>query len=398
MPKELPLMVRIALSLGLTAIAYVLLSEHAVLFQLFGPPAAKPLTLLVIGILFVLAWLSAPLLLEKSSDHQQWLPVRAVHALLIAASLCLILYFAYDWVLIPPVRVMRVDLVGLAISLALWSTIVLCVGLLRRRAVLFLGVAAFVWSLDIGAVLGFMPQRPGPEPPQEYAPWLTPLAALVIAWRMSASNASPAERVREPRFLWAFGALGALTVIRSLQLHPFPDLGYGLLYRAVPLLLTCLLPLIAFLAFSSDLRPTANETSHASRLELLRVCLGLSVVIATVFSMANVLRFGFGHPPLATLWGLAWPYLACLAVACGVMLWMRLAERVPRDPPGRWFLSGGLCLLGLSVVVLFIPSPFVLLFGSVLLFLVNAGKALVGIGMLRVMFNLQPPAVPASAQ
>jgi hypothetical protein len=50
------------------------------------------------------------------------------------------------------------------------------------------------------------------------------------------------------------------------------------------------------------------------------------------------------------------------------------------------------------VVVLFIPSPFVLLFGSVLLFLVNAGKALVGIGMLRVMFNLQPPAVPASAQ
>ena len=71
---------------------------------------------------------------------------------------------------------------------------------------------------------------------------------------------------------------------------------------------------------------------------------------------------------------------------------------MPRDLPGKWFLSGGLGLLGLSVVVLFTPSPFVLLFGGVLSFLVSAGKALVGIGMLRVMFNLQPPAVSAFAK
>jgi hypothetical protein len=207
-------MVRIAISLGLTAIAYVLLNEHAsVLIQLFGPPGLKPLTLLAIGTLFVLAWLSAPLLLEKRSDHQQWFPVRAVHALLIAAPLCLILYFARDWVLIPSVSVMRVDLTGLVISLALWSTIVLCVGLLRRRAVLFLGVAAFVWSLDIGAVLGLMPQRPGPQPPQEYAPWLTPLVALVIAWQMSASNALTCRA--RPRAQVSMGIRGARRAYRS---------------------------------------------------------------------------------------------------------------------------------------------------------------------------------------
>jgi hypothetical protein len=168
------------------------------------------------------------------------------------------------------------------------------------------------------------------------------------------------------------------------------------MYRALPLLLTSVLPLIAFLAFSSDLRPADNETSRASRSVLLSVCLGLAVVMATVFSMTNVVRLGYPAP--FSIWGFAWPYLACLAVACGAMLWMRLPERVPQDLPGKLFLSGGLGLLGLSVVVLFIPSPLVLLFGGAVLFLLSAGKALVGIGMLRVMFNLQPPAVSPFAQ
>jgi hypothetical protein len=264
-----------------------------------------------------------------------------------------------------------------------------------RKVAFLLGVLAMALQFNIGAVLSL-----GVLALPKWAPMAVSLAASAfIAWRLTHSDDSPADRVQGPGYLWAFGAAGTLAMLWSARIEVLPQfLGGGLFaHSTVWLLLGALVFFGIFMATASRALPAdVNEEfrgSRASGATLLCVFLALYVVFALNFGIAV---------PLAVLMPTAtWaPTVLCLAVALVLMFWMRLAVRIPSDAPGRGLIVAGLAAFAIAMVGgwRIVASTagtggFGPMLGIVFLLLLVAplvaiGQTLVGIGLLRVMFNL----------
>jgi hypothetical protein len=355
--------------------------------------------LAALGSVAVVGFVTSRMLFTEEQPQPTWL-----HAALLATASLYLLLQIVPTLLSLQLGGARIVLWDIA-RIALAAAAILLMRFVPRSLALFLGIGALALQFRIGTVLGLAALTA----PKWLGPALTLGGAALIAFWMARSEASPAARVRRPAFLWAFGAAGMLTLLYSANFELVPQiLGRGFFSRTgVWSLLAWLAFLGIFLALASHTEPQdadiSSQSPRAGGGTLLAVLAGLYVFIGLVFQLVAQIAGVLEETSLL-------PAIACAAIAIGIMLRMRLAARIPAHVPGRGLLIAGL----LSFAIAFLggwriaaeagavgregPLLQLVFFALLVAPLVAIGTTLVGVGMLRVMFNLDPMPVRRSAR
>jgi hypothetical protein len=224
------------------------------------------------------------------------------------------------------------------------------------------------------------------------------VAFLVARW-LSLREESPADRVTNVDFLWFFGAAGLACLCiagdESFTYRWWMQAGLWLAFLA------------SFLLLANHLRP--DDPTHvrsalgADLLLLFMIFVALYLTMGTVFHAGEAVEKMLART--AGYYAKPWMIMVfCAVLAVAVMIGLGLGERLRPDAPGRGALRWGtiLAIIGVlaggSVLGASEPEGRIIDFlGAIMLFAVLAApfllvaQFLLGVGLLRMMFHLDPP-------
>jgi len=372
----------LALTLGFTAALYGFLFRYLILWLaliLPIPPA------LFVPIAMVAAWLVARSLARRlAADDSP--PDGVALALVVAAGAYLFLNLLQTWRYFPIVELK---------DWFMLAALVLTVRYLNPRAMLFLGVLAFATQLGLTKLLGLLFGL------ISFPDWIIfilnlAVAAYVAYWLCFLPDVV-SNRIRNPGVLWLFGAAGVATMLVDADV---------LMFRLWTESLIWLSYLVSFLQLVRHIGEGEGEPDGelAERGLLVTMFFALYLAYASVFHVQEMVISLLPFSALAN-WHVWLPMLVCLALAAGTLKVLRLPQRVDNGAPGRkallWgtiflvvtILLGGsifgasdsrqshvIDFIGALVALAIVVGPFAV-----------AAQFLLGVGLLRQVFNLRPP-------
>jgi len=372
----------LALTLGFTAALYGFLFRYLILWLaliLPIPPA------LFVPIAMVAAWLVARSLARRlAADDSP--PDGVALALVVAAGAYLFLNLLQTWRYFPIVELK---------DWFMLAALVLTVRYLNPRAMLFLGVLAFATQLGLTKLLGLLFGL------ISFPDWIIfilnlAVAAYVAYWLCFLPDVV-SNRIRNPGVLWLFGAAGVATMLVDADV---------LMFRLWTESLIWLSYLVSFLQLVRHIGEGEGEPDGelAESGLLVTMFFALYLAFASVFHVQEMVISLLPFSALAN-WHVWLPMLVCLALAAGTLKVLRLPQRVDNGAPGRkallWgtiflvvtILLGGsifgasdsrqshvIDFIGALVALAIVVGPFAV-----------AAQFLLGVGLLRQVFNLRPP-------
>jgi hypothetical protein len=257
---------------------------------------------------------------------------------------------------------------------------------------LFVGLFAFALQWNTGAILGPLLLKL----PSWVSTAIDILVALLVARWLGLGDESPADRVRPANALWGFSAAAVLTLLIARQ---------GFFFHVYLQQFVWIAFLVTFCLMASNVD---NEASHrnapalgASGGLIFLMFVGLFCTVSTVFHVHDIIS---GKIPFSAgaFVQVGLPAIVCALVAGGIIVGLGLAQRMQDDSPGRGALLWGVILFFVSVllggsifggaaesgqVIQLVAILYVLLLVGPLLAL---SMLLIGIGVLRILFNLAP--------
>jgi hypothetical protein len=279
-------------------------------------------------------------------------------------------------------------------SLMGWSLVATCLfttRFIRHRIMLFLGVAAFAMQFHASMILGAWSMRV----PYWLLEMMTFVVAVLIARALCFGEESPADRVSNPLFLWLFSATGTLSLIFTV---------HELILSPAAQMVVWLGFLVSFVLLVRQIEP--DEPDHVPSTvrpgPVLMFCLFIATLVAVggVFHVSDIVS---ERVPFSAGEGLhAWlPVGVTAVIAVVILLVLQLSQRVRGDGPGRTPLYWGVALYFVGVLLggsifgvvsnqgrLF--EALVSIYWVVLLVvpIMVAAQVLTGVGLLRILFNL----------
>ncbi len=274
---------------------------------------------------------------------------------------------------------------------ALVGTCLFTTRYIKPRIMLFLGVSAFAMQFHAAMVLGMFQMRL-PE-------WLSELITFIVAgliarWLCSGED-SPADRVGNPLFLWLFSATGTMSLIISVHEMLLGSFIQQLIWVGF---------LVSFLLLVRQIEPDDPEHESAATgppfTLLFLIFVALFNAVGSVFHFSDTMDHWM--PFTASGPVQLWLPLIVNAVAAGaIVLMLRLSQRVRPDSPGRVALFWGVILYFVGVLAGGSIFGVVSSEGRLFEFLASiywlillvvpitiAAQVLMGIGLLRILFNL----------
>jgi hypothetical protein len=374
----------LALALGLTASIYAFLFRPLV----YWLPLPLP-PYISIPVAMVAAWLVATNLakrLEPDESPPEW----TSHALIAAAGAYLLMNLVNIWFYF---RILQFK------DWAMLVTLALTIRNLKPRAMLFLGVLAFAMQLGLTkllALLGGFISLPG---------WILyclnlGVAACVAQWLCFKPDVAADRMKNSPVVLWFFGAAGVATLFVDANDFMFRRWTENLIWLSY---------LVSFLLLARHIGEGEEEESSsevADRGLLITMFVALYLAFASVFQVQELV---ITLMPLSALetWRVWLPMLVCVALAVGTLTLLKFPQRLRNDAPGRKALLWGTILTVICVLLggsIFGASGIdserthvVDFLGTLLFFAVLVGpiaivaQFLLGVGLLRQVFNLRPP-------
>ena len=281
-------------------------------------------------------------------------------------------------------------------SLAQWALVATCLfttRFIRPRIMLFLGVSAFAMQFHAALVLGMFTMRV----PEWLLELITFIVAVLIARALCFGEESPADRVGNPLFLWLFSATGTLSLIITVHELLLPDwaqiaVWFGFLASFV-LLVRQIEP------DDPDHRPSPLGASFGL---MFMVFIGMFSAVGSVFHVSDIVGdwIPFAANNLVQVW---LPIGATAVLAAAILRVLELGQRIRPEGPGRTALLWGVILYFVGVLaggsIFGVVSPegkffeFLAAFVYLILLVVPimvAAQVLMGIGLLRILFNLDP--------
>lgn len=372
----------LALALGLTAALFEFLFRH--LADLV--PQSLPYYI-VTPVALVASWLTATYLakrLEPEVPPPAWIS----QALVASAGACLLMHVLSMWFYW---RIFHFKDWVLLLALAL------LVRSLKPRAMLFLGVLAFAMQLGLTkllALLGAFLSLP------DWALYCLNLvvAAWVAHWLCFKPDVAT-DRVKDHGVLWFFGAAGVATIYIGTD---------DFMFRRWQESLILLSYLVSFLMLIRHIgegeKDPGGET--AGRGLLITMFVALYMAFGGVFQVHEMIVTILPLSALGT-WAMWLQLVVCVALAIFTLMLFDLPLRLRNDAPGRKALHWGsiltvICvLLGGSIFGAsgddFEQSHVMDFIGALMAFAVIVGPVaivaqfLLGVGLLRQVFNLRPP-------
>jgi hypothetical protein len=274
---------------------------------------------------------------------------------------------------------------------ALVGTCLFTTRYIKPRIMLFLGVSAFAMQFHAAMALGMFQMRL-PE-------WLNELITFIVAVLISRwlcfGRESPADRVGNPLFLWLFSATGTMSLI--ITVHE------TLLGNAIQQLVW-LGFLASFLLLVRQIEPDdpehRNATTRPPFTLLFLVFVGLFSAVDSVFHLADSAEHWI--PISASAKVQLWlPIIVNAIAAFAILVLLQLSQRVRPDTPGRIALFLGVTLYFVGLIASgrifgvapdqgrffeFLASTYWLIL--LVLPVMIAAHALMGIGLLRILFTL----------
>jgi hypothetical protein len=267
---------------------------------------------------------------------------------------------------------------------------------LKPRAMLFLGVLAFAMQLGLTQILGLLG---GLIKLPDWVVYLLNLgvAAWVANWLCFRPDVAT-DRVKSLEVLWFFGAAGVATMFIGAD---------NFMFRSWTESLVWLSYLVSFLLLIRHIGEGEEESEGetADRGLLITMFMALYLTFIGVFQVQEMI---ITILPLSSLqtWHTWLPFLVCVALAISTLVLLKLPRRLRNDAPGRKALLWGTILM--VVCVLLGGSIFgasgagdsgnvVGFFGTIIVFAIVVGpfavvaQFLLGVGLLRQVFNLRPP-------
>lgn len=283
-------------------------------------------------------------------------------------------------------------------DLARWSLIVGTVCTLRfvsHRVMLFTGLFVMALQFQAALALGLLG---GLRIPKWVLQLISVAVAVWIARSFCVGDESPADRAKRPFLLWLFSALGVLAAMFTME---------SLLLRGWTVVLVWAAFLVSFLVLVSSIEPDdpthARSALGANYWQMFLILVGMFSLVGGVFHIDDIvgLRLLFSESNAMLRWG---PFLATLAVTIGALVWLSVGSRARDDGPGRTGLFWGVVMYFIALLAggsLFGAAsgssrPFdflaALLIAAVLVApLMVMAQILMGVGLLRILFTLDPP-------
>jgi hypothetical protein len=275
--------------------------------------------------------------------------------------------------------------------------IALTVRHLKPRFMLFTGVLAFAMQLGLvqllGIVLGML------SLPKALVFCLNLVVAFFVARWLALEEESPADRVTDVNVLWFFGAAGlaclCMAADEAFAYRWWMEAGLWLAFLA------------SFLVLANHLRP--DDPTHVRSALGADLVLLFMIFVALYLTAAGVFHAGEAVEKILARIASYYPepwviMLICAGLAVAIMIGFGLGDRLRRDAPGRGALRWGTLLAIIGVLaggsVLGASEPdgkIVEFLGAIMLFAVLAApflliaQFLLGVGLLRMMFHLDPP-------
>jgi hypothetical protein len=277
-----------------------------------------------------------------------------------------------------------------------WSLAVAILGVLsflKPRYLLLVGLTAFAMQFQAVLLLSILTSR--------LPDWLqfciTLAIAFFIARWLSLGEDSPADRVRKPILLWCFAAAAAM--VMTISALPF---SFGVYTEQV----IWLAFLVSFVLMVDSIAP--GDPDHkasvlgADNALMFMMLVALYSTVAMVFKVYDIItgKIPFTANDKLRVW---LPFLISVGIAIAIMAFLRLGSRMRSDTPGRGALRWGVILFFVAVLaggsifganandgsVINILVVFVWL-AILVLPLMVAAQILMSIGLLRVLFHLNP--------
>jgi hypothetical protein len=277
-----------------------------------------------------------------------------------------------------------------------WSLVIAMLGVLsflKPRYLLLVGLTAFAMQFQAVLLLSILTSR--------LPDWLqfciTLAIAFFIARWLSLGEDSPADRVRKPMLLWCFAASAAMVVTITAQ-----PLSFGVYTEQV----IWLAFLVSFVLMVDSIG--AGDPNHkasalpADNALMFMMLVALYSTVAMVFKVYDIItdKIPFMDNDKLRVW---LPFLISVGIAIAIMSFLRLGSRMRSDTPGRGALRWGVILFFVAVLaggsifgaaandgrVIDILVVFVWL-AILALPLMVAAQILMSIGLLRVLFELNP--------
>ena len=380
-----------ALVLGLTAVIYSVVFSWLGVWLNLRMDLTIPFTVQTL-VLLALSYLSAFFLAPRVQGTDEPAPSLVV-LLLFSAG-----YFLFMQLLTGLNVSLGVSKLGMFLrDLSRWCFLLsalLTVRFLTHRLMLFVGVTAIVAQFNVGMLFGLLALR--------IAPWILVLvSAVIVLWisrSLSFGEESPADRITKPLYLWLFGAAGVLALLGILNTY---------MLGSTAALLAWVAFLVLFVLLVDAIEP--DDPDHkASALgadfgRLFLTFVALFTLVGTVFHFSGVLEallpYSIGFK--TRFWVSA---LAIAAVTVGIMMFLQLGRRMRPEGPGRKMLFWGVILFFIGVFAggsifgsmskngqMFDFLAAVVVLGLLVAPIMALAQILMGVGLLRILFTLDPP-------
>lgn len=277
-----------------------------------------------------------------------------------------------------------------------WSLVIATLGVLafvKPRYLLLLGLTAFAMQFQAVLLLSILTSRM----PDWLQFCITLAIAFFIARWLSLGEDSPADRVRKPILLWCFAAAAAMVMTITAQ-----PLSFGV-YTEQVIWLTFLVSFVLMVdsigSVDADHEASALRADNALMFMML---VALYSTVAMVFKVYDIVtgKIPFMEHDALRVW---LPFLISVGIAITIMSFLKLGSRMRNDTPGREFLRWGVILFFVAVLaggsifgaaandgrVMDVLIVFVWL-AILVLPLTVAAQILMSLGLLRVLFHLNP--------
>jgi hypothetical protein len=274
---------------------------------------------------------------------------------------------------------------------ALVGTCLFTTRYIKPRIMLFLGVSAFAMEFHAAMVLGMFQMRL----PEWLSELITFFLAVLIARWLCLSEVSPADRVGNPLFLWLFSATGTMSLIISVHETLLASFIQQIVWVGF---------LVSFLLLVRQIEPDDPDHKNAESgppfTLMFLVFVGLFSAVSSVFRLSDIVDhwMPFTASGPVQLW---LPIIVNAVVAAAILVLLQLNQRVRPDAPGRIALFCGVILYFIGVLAggsifgvvssegrffEFLTSIYWLILLVVPIMV--AAQVLMGIGLLRILFNL----------
>lgn len=277
---------------------------------------------------------------------------------------------------------------------ALIGSAVLSTRFMSHRVMLFVGITVMAMQFQAALALGLLSIR--------IPKWILQLISFAVAvwiarW-FCVGDESPADRVKNPVILWLFSAAAVLAAIFSMD---------QFLFRSWLVILVWSAFLVSFVMLVSSIEP--DDPTHAPSAlgaDYGRMLLVLIALFALVGGVFHVSSMASAKMSLSAGEGLRnWaPFLVTLAVSIGIMVYLQLGTRVRTEGPGRRMVFWGVVLFFIGVLAggsifgavsdggkMFEFLAAIFLIGLLVAPIMVLAQILMGVGLLRILFTLDPP-------